>query len=72
MTRLVSSPTYRSELEGHDPRSHVPVPGTMERVFEIIDRDLGGSAAWLTAHGLSTAELEQLRRRIAPANGSGR
>jgi len=72
MTRLVSSPTYRSELEGHDPRSHAPVPGTMERMFEIIDRDLGGSAAWLTAHGLSTAELEQLRSRIAPANGSGR
>ena len=70
MARLVSSPTYRSELEGHDPRSHAPIPGTIERVLQIIDRDLGGSAAWLTAHGLSPAELEQLRRRIAPSNGN--
>jgi protein-tyrosine phosphatase len=66
MSRLVSSPTYRSELEGHDPRSHAPTPGTMERVLEIIDRDLGGSAGWLTANGLSTAELERLDHRIAP------
>jgi protein-tyrosine phosphatase len=69
MGRLLSSATYRSELEGHDPRSHAPVPGTMERVLEIVDRDLGGSAAWLTANGLTTAELERLRSRIAPSNG---
>ena len=37
MARLVSSPTYRSELEGHDPRTHAPVPGAMERVFELLD-----------------------------------
>ena len=71
MARLVSSPTYRSELEGHDPRSHAPVPGTMERVLEIIDQDLGGSAAWLMAQGLSTTELEQLRRRLVPDDGNG-
>jgi len=72
MARLVSSPTYRSELEGHDPRSHAPIPGTIERMLEIVDEDLGGSTAWLTARGLSTAEVEQLRRRIAPANGGAR
>jgi protein-tyrosine phosphatase len=66
MARLVSSPTYRSELEGHDPRTHAPVPGTMERVFELVDAGFGGSAAWLSAHGLNPAELEQLRRRMAP------
>jgi protein tyrosine/serine phosphatase len=69
IARLVSSPTYRSELEGHDPRSHAPVPGTIERLLEIIDQDLGGSAGWLAAQGLSAAELEQLRRRIAISNG---
>jgi protein-tyrosine phosphatase len=69
IARLVSSPTYRSELEGHDPRSHAPVPGTIERLFEIIDQDLGGSAGWLEDQGLSAAELEQLRRRIATSNG---
>ena len=65
MARLVSSPTYRSELEGHDPRRHAPVPGTMERVFELLDEAFGGSAAWLSAHGVSDAELERLRGRMA-------
>ena len=64
MARLVSSATYRAELEGHDPRTHAPVPGTMERMFELVDEDFGGSAAWLSAHGLNNGELEQLRRRI--------
>jgi hypothetical protein len=67
MARLVSSPTYRAELEGHDPQSHAPVPGTMERVFELIDRGFGGPAAWLSAHGLSDAELYRLRGRLGRA-----
>jgi len=69
MARLVSSPTYRSELEGRDPRTHVPVPGTIERVLELLDECFGGSAAWLSTHGLSDAELERLRLRMAAANG---
>jgi protein-tyrosine phosphatase len=69
IARLVSSPTYRSELEGHDPRAHAPVPGTMERVLELLDDSFGGSAAWLSAHGVSDAELDRLRRRIPRANG---
>jgi len=68
MARLISSPTYRSELEGHDPRSHAPVPGTIERVFELIDKDFSGSAAWLLAHGMTNPELERLRRKLAPPN----
>jgi protein-tyrosine phosphatase len=69
MARLVSSPTYRSELEGHDPQTHAPVAGTIERVFELIDESFDGSAAWLSANGLSDAELDQLRHRLA-ANGA--
>jgi hypothetical protein len=64
MARLVSSPTYRAELDGHDPRAHAPIPGTMERVFELVDEGFGGSAAWLSGHGLSRAELERLRLRM--------
>ena len=70
MARLVSSPTYRSELEGHDPQTHAPVPGTMERVFELLDDRFGGPAAWLSAHGVSDAELDRLRTRMASANGA--
>jgi protein-tyrosine phosphatase len=66
MARLVSSPTYRAELEGHDPQAHAPVPGTMERVLALVDERLGGSATWLSTHGLSAPDLQRLRRRLAP------
>jgi len=72
MARLVSSATYRDELQGHDPHQHAPLPGTMERFFEIVDRRFGGSAAWLLANGLEREDLERLRRRLAPLGVSGR
>ena len=65
--RLARSPTYRSALEGHDPQGHAPVPGTLERVFELIDDRYGSPAEWLSANGLSEAETQRLRRRLAPA-----
>lgn len=67
MARLVSSETYRSELEGRDPRAHAPVPGTMERVFELVDDGFGGSTEWLSSHGLTNVDLHRLRTRIAAA-----
>jgi protein tyrosine/serine phosphatase len=68
--RLASSATYRSELKGHDPQAHVPVPGTMERVFELLHEGFGSSVGWLSAHGLGDADLERLRGRMAPVKGS--
>jgi protein-tyrosine phosphatase len=65
--RLRSSETYRAELEGHDPQDHAPVPGTMERVLELVDAHDGGSAEWLLANGLDDADLQLLRDRLAPA-----
>jgi protein-tyrosine phosphatase len=70
IARLVSSSTYRAELEGHDPQDHAPVPGTMERVLELVDERYGGSAEWLAAHGLEHGELELLRHRLAPARAT--
>jgi protein-tyrosine phosphatase len=67
MARLVASETYRAELEGHDPQSHAPVPGTIERVLELVDERHGGAAAFLSAHGVTEAELEMLRSRITQA-----
>jgi hypothetical protein len=66
MARLVSSSTYRAELEGRDPQKHAPVPGTMERLLELVDERFGGSAAWLSAHGLQQPDLDRLRSRLAP------
>jgi protein-tyrosine phosphatase len=67
VARLLSSSTYRAELEGHDAQELAPVPGTMERLLELVDQRFGGSAAWLSAHGLGDADLKRLRRRLAPA-----
>ena len=67
LARLARSPTYRDELDTDDPRRHAPLPGTMERVFELVDEQHGGAAAWLSAQGLADADLERLRRRLAPA-----
>jgi protein-tyrosine phosphatase len=64
LARLVSSSTYRAELEGHDPQAHAPVPGTIERVLELVDERFGGSRAWLSAQGLGAADLERLRTRL--------
>jgi protein-tyrosine phosphatase len=65
--RLLSSRTYRPELEGHDPQTHAPIPGTMDRVLELVDERFGGSAEWLAAHGLDDSDLELLRRRLDDA-----
>ena len=67
LARLVSSSTYRAELEADNPRAHAPVPETMERFFELIDERFGGSIDWLSANGLSESDLERLRGRLAPA-----
>jgi protein tyrosine/serine phosphatase len=67
--RLRSSDTYRAELEGHDPQDHAPVPGTIERVLEVIDETYGGAVRWLLDNGLDEADLARLRGRLAPAAG---
>ena len=69
VSRLVSSPTYRSELSGRDPQTLAPVPGTMERFLEIVDERFGGAAAWLTDNGLGDEDLVALRRRVGGAAG---
>jgi hypothetical protein len=71
MARLLSSATYRAELEGHAPSDHAPLPETMDRFFELVDDRLGGAVAWLTVNGLEAADLELLRRRLTPASASG-
>jgi protein-tyrosine phosphatase len=70
VARLMRSPTYRPELQGHDPQTHAPVPGTMERVLDLLDERYGGSAEWLAVHGLSGAERKRLRRRLEAADGA--
>ncbi len=65
LDRLVSSPTYRAELEGHDPRRHAPVPGTMERVLALVDQRFGGMVNYLQERGLDNSDLERLGQRLA-------
>jgi protein-tyrosine phosphatase len=63
--RLLASPTYHAELEGHDPQRHAPVPGAMDRVLELVDERYGGSVSWLRENGLEDSELELLVARLA-------
>jgi protein-tyrosine phosphatase len=73
IARLLSSSTYRAELEGHDPQRLAPAPGTMERMLELVDERFGGTVAWLSAHGLGDADIQRLHRRLSPARaGAGR
>jgi|SRR5690242_6440067 len=39
-------------------------PDALASMFDHLDRDHGGSAAWLGAYGLDRQELHQLRRRL--------
>jgi hypothetical protein len=64
MAHLRSSETYRAELEGHTAQRHAPVPGAMDRVLELIDRDFGGTVEFLRHNGFAEAEFEALRRRL--------
>jgi len=64
LARLLASPTYRSEIEGGDPRAHDPHPEIMERFLELVDGHLGGSVPWLSTHGLTTEDLDRLRARL--------
>jgi protein tyrosine/serine phosphatase len=68
LARLISSPTYRAELDGHDPQRHAPLAGTIERVLELLDTRFAGSRAWLSSHGLDEADLERLTRRLIAGN----
>jgi hypothetical protein len=37
----------------------------MERFLALVEAGFGGSAQWLTAHGLDQADLDRLRGRVA-------
>jgi hypothetical protein len=72
MARLLGSPTYRAELEGHDPQRHAPLPGTIERVLDLVDARYGGVRAWLSSHGLREFDLRRLTHRLTPVRSSTR
>jgi protein-tyrosine phosphatase len=70
LARLLSSETYRADLQATASKQHAPLPGSMERVLELVDERFGGSVDWLRANGLDEAELELLAERLAPAGAA--
>jgi hypothetical protein len=64
VARLAASPTYRHEVRVEDVQSHVPRPGTMERVLALVDERHGGAVGFLRAHGLEEDELARLAARL--------
>jgi protein tyrosine/serine phosphatase len=70
LARLLSSETYRADIEANASKQHAPLPGAMERVLELIDERFGGTKEWLRANGLDDSELERLTDRLAPASAA--
>ena len=67
MARLVGSPTYRSELEGHDPRTHGARPGRDGARFRSFSTTASaGLPLGFPPTASPEADLERLRRRLAP------
>jgi protein tyrosine/serine phosphatase len=64
IARLARSPLYSKLLEDRDATRHVPLPGTIERVLELLDERYGGAAAWLLENGLGDQNLQRLVRRL--------
>jgi protein tyrosine/serine phosphatase len=64
LRRLTGSETYAKDLEKTDRDVHLSKPETMEGLLAWLDETWGGGAGWLTAHGLTEAELAALRTRL--------
>jgi protein-tyrosine phosphatase len=64
VARLASSDTYRRDIAGGDPGRYAPLPGTIERVLELVSQRHGGARDWLAVHGVDDDDLESLRRRL--------
>jgi protein-tyrosine phosphatase len=64
MDRLRRSPTYVRDIDSLPVDSQRPRPETMAAFLEQMDSRYGGVVQWLTAHGLSAAELDLLRTKL--------
>lgn len=64
VARLAGTDTYAAEMRKHDPRSHAPVEGNMERVLELLEEQHGSVEDWLLGHGLTQDELATVRARL--------
>ena len=67
LARLLSSETYRADLEANASKQQAPLPGVIERVLELVDERFGSSGDWLRSNGLDDSELELLAQRLTPA-----
>lgn len=44
---------------------HLPRPEVIAAVLDTLDREFGGAAGWLRAHGLDDASIDRLRTRLS-------
>jgi protein-tyrosine phosphatase len=65
--RLANTDTYRHNVGGADPRDLAPVPGTIERVLELVDERHGGARSWLAQGGVGGDDFARLRTRLSAA-----
>ena len=62
--RLARSKMYAGGMNGTAIRAHTPRAETMKAFLEQLDTRYGGVPSWLTANGLTVAELGQLRAKL--------
>jgi protein-tyrosine phosphatase len=65
--RLANTDTYRDNVGSADPRDLAPVPGTIERVLELVDERHGGARPWLAQGGVDSDDFARLRTRLGGA-----
>jgi protein-tyrosine phosphatase len=64
LARLRRSVTYSADINRKSDDDHKPQAGTMTAFLAELDRQFGGAAAWLTAHGMSEEDLARLRTKL--------
>ena len=62
--RLLASPTYAPDLEGHPASAHMPHAHTIERLLELLDDRHGSPLEWLRSHGFGDDDVAALRDRL--------
>jgi protein-tyrosine phosphatase len=64
LARLASSPTYSDEISVDQPDRHHPRASTMEDFLSGMDREFGGTRAWLASQGWTEADQRALQAKL--------
>jgi protein tyrosine/serine phosphatase len=64
LKRLRESETYRGDLDSRPADDHMPRAKYIEQFLGVLDDRFGGPIGWLTQHGWTAADSEEMRARL--------